>query len=103
IMTTSLASPQAKPESAGAVIAPNTGELAEFKSHEETGSIRVTFPMPMVDLDKVNRGGQPSPIVFDPVVESRWMWLSQTEGEITFPFTFGDEQEYPARMGKVMH
>ena len=48
-------------------------------------SVRVTFPTPMVDLDKVKRGGQQNPIVFDPFTPSSWIWVSQTEGAITFP------------------
>jgi uncharacterized protein YfaS (alpha-2-macroglobulin family) len=102
ITTTSLASPQAKPESSRIIIAPNTGELADLKN-SEADSIRVTFPTPMVDLDKVKRGGQPSPIVFEPVVESRWMWLSQTEGVITFPDMFVDEERVAAEMRNVAH
>src|SRR5436190_1891330 len=103
ITTISLASPQTKPESTGIVIAPNTGELAKSSGEENRGSIRVTFPTSMVDLDKVKRAGQPSPILFDPVVESRWMWLSQTEGVITFPYSFVDEERAAAEMRNVAH
>src|SRR2546429_1203577 len=83
---------------------PNSGELTNFKSFEMEGhAIRVTFATAMVDVDKVKRGGQPSPIVFDPVVECRWQWLTQSEGEITFPIVFADDQSWSARMGKVLH
>ena len=67
-----------------AVIKPDKGELSSIKP------IRVTFPTPMVDIDKVKRGGQLSPVVFEPVAELRWRWVSQLEGEITFPPSFLD-------------
>ena len=83
------------------VVAPAKGELAPDK----LPTIRVTFPTPMVDLDKVQRGGQPSPIVFEPTVEIRWMWLSQTEGKITFPDLFleGNRFESAAEVFRVRH
>ncbi len=86
-------------------VEPADGELASFHDKHTEGrrSIRVTFPTTMVPIEKVKRGGQPCPIVFEPVVELRWIWLSQTEGEITFPFYFEDEQNWSARMGKVLH
>jgi uncharacterized protein YfaS (alpha-2-macroglobulin family) len=64
------------------VIAP-TGEVKQLS--KENASVRVTFPTPMVDLEKVKRVGQQNPIVFDPFTQSSWIWVSQTEGAITFP------------------
>ena len=64
------------------VIAP-TGELHELAEHRPAA--RVTFPTPMVDLEKVKRHGHESPIVFEPFIHSSWIWVSQTEGAITFP------------------
>ena len=63
------------------VIGP-TGEVKELAQNEV--SVRVTFPTPMVDLDKVKRRGQVNPIIFDPFTQSSWIWVSQTEGAITF-------------------
>ncbi len=65
------------------VIAP-TGELKQLADHRP--SLRVTFPTPMIELEKVKRYGYQSPIVFEPFTKSSWRWVSQMEGEINFPF-----------------
>ena len=79
---------QAKPAPAtGVVIAPNKGGLVDLIPEFGT-PLLVTFPTPMVELDRVNRGGQPSPVIFEPTVEFRWKWVSQTEGEIVVPYLF---------------
>lgn len=65
------------------VVRPNKGALGKIA--DATRAIRVTFSTPMVDLDRVQRDGQPSPVLFDPIVELRWTWVSPTEGKITFP------------------
>jgi alpha-2-macroglobulin len=85
------------------LVAPAKGELVPPRG--EFPPIRVTFPTPMVDLDKVRRGGQPSPVVFEPTVEIRWMWLSQTEGKITFPDLFleGNRPESAAEIFRIRH
>ena len=98
---------QAEKQLDGAIeVAPATGELSQFRNDlEMRGSrgIRVTFPHVMVEIEKVKRGGQLSPIVFDPVVETRWLWLNQTEGVITFPYSFADPQTWSTEMRKVAH
>ncbi|MEY2490575.1 MAG: alpha-2-macroglobulin [Verrucomicrobiota bacterium] len=77
--------PGAPPDPTAIVVAPNKGPLVKFPYAR---AIRVTFPTPMVDLEIIRRAGQPSPIVFKPTVELRWIWVSQTEGKLTFPQDF---------------
>jgi uncharacterized protein YfaS (alpha-2-macroglobulin family) len=77
-------------------VTPNKGVLDEF---ERERPIRVTFPTPMVDLDKLHREGQPSPIIFEPTVEANWVWLSQTEGELKIPPVFVKNNVPEAELG----
>lgn len=74
--------PRPSPEKESIVVRPNKGALSKIA--DSTKAIRVTFSTPMVDLDHVQREGRPSPVLFDPVVELRWIWVSPTEGKITF-------------------
>jgi uncharacterized protein YfaS (alpha-2-macroglobulin family) len=70
-------------DSSTIVVVPNKGEL----SYSDSGvqAIRVTFPTPMVGIERIKRVGQPSPILFDPIVEAGWIWVSQTEGKLFVP------------------
>lgn len=93
-------------QSEAVVLSPNTGALTEFAKVERP--IRVSFATPMVPLEKVRRGGQPSPIVFEPIVETRWIWVSQTEGKLTFPEQFVVDNipwtiAQGARLGSILH
>ncbi len=71
------------------VVLPNEGELSDravsgwdFRSGSGVDIIRVTFPTPMVGIERIKRMGQLSPVLFDPVVDAEWMWVSQTEGKL---------------------
>lgn len=75
--------PSPSPETESIVVRPNKGALSKIANSNR--AIRVTFSTPMVDLDHVQREGRPSPVLFDPIVQLRWIWVSPTEGKITFP------------------
>ena len=89
------------PQDEGIVLGSTKEALRQFTKSDRV--IRVTFPTPMVELDRVQRRGQPSPLLFDPVVELRWTWISQTEGKISFPEDFEDEPEGAAAIRNVLH
>jgi uncharacterized protein YfaS (alpha-2-macroglobulin family) len=62
-------------------VMPNKGELSNL-GEGDVQAIRVTFPTPMVGIERIKRVGQPSPVLFDPIVETDWKWVSQTEGKL---------------------
>src|ERR1700751_515991 len=87
------------------VVVPNKGELSERdESGLDIGSasgfdiIRVTFPTPMVGIAKVKRLGQPNPVLFDPVVDTEWIWVSQTEGKVRIRQSSG-----PVQIHKILY
>jgi alpha-2-macroglobulin len=67
----------------------------------KSGSIAVTFPTPMVALDKVSTTEraleQPCPIVLDPPLDVHWKWVSQTEGELRPPINYTPRQGVAVR------
>ena len=105
-MGASPASGPGSQKSEAVVLSPNSGPLTEFVKVEQP--IRVSFATAMVPLEKVRRGGQPSPITFEPLVETRWIWVSQTEGKLTFPQQFVVDNipwtlSQSARLGSILH
>jgi hypothetical protein len=76
---------------------PNKGELTYIPNPDSgVNAIRVTFPTAMVGIERIERVGQPSPVLFDPVVETEWMWVSQTEGKLRIPLL-------SARVHKILY
>lgn len=65
------------------ILLPSDRSLSQLQDN-----IRVTFETPMVGLEKLNRKGLPSPIIFDPTVEFAWEWLSPREGWIILNPTY---------------
>ena len=58
-------------------LSPADGELtARF-------ALTVSFPTAMVGVEKIDAGGVPSPIVFAPALEGKFLWKSVSEGEFT--------------------
>lgn len=77
----------------GITIHPSKGSLARIWAGKP--AISVTFPTPMVDIDK--RGVSPCPLVFDPPIDVHWAWVSQTEGRLVPPI-----DHTPAESGGVL-
>ena len=53
----------AKPDAGGIVIEPSEGEIAPGSE------LTITFPNAIVNADKIDIGGQPSPVVSAPKIE----------------------------------
>ena len=66
-----------KPDAGGVVIDPSEGEIASGSE------LTITFPNAMVNADKIDMSGQPSPFMSQPKIEGDFLWKSQTEGVFT--------------------
>ena len=95
---TAVAQPQ--PEPGDIVVSPQHGSLEKLW---KKGDVAVTFPTPMVELERVNRGGQTCPLVFDPPIDVLWVWVSQTEGRIMEPIDYTPREKWSPLVRRVMY
>ncbi|MBV9128366.1 MAG: hypothetical protein JO117_09800, partial [Verrucomicrobia bacterium] len=79
--------PPAQPD-IGVVFDPADGEI------EQGGTVHVSFPGAMVSADLIDAGNQPAPVRFDPPVEGKWFWKSQTDGEFEITGGLRPGQKY---------
>ena len=63
-------------------------------------TLSVSFPSAMVATDKIDLGGQPSPVSFSPTLPGEWLWKSQTDGEFQVKKPVASGQTYTASLAR---
>lgn len=80
-----------------------TLDLPENGKIEVGTSLSVSFPSAMVGADKIDLGGESSPVNFSPALAGEWFWKSQTDGEFTVKAPITPGQTYLASLDPKLH
>src|ERR1043166_92191 len=72
--STESTEPIVSPNADGVVLAPSESIM------EQGREFMLTFPRTMVEAEVIDKDGQTGPLVFEPSLDGRFLWKSQTEG-----------------------